>query len=98
MKTRRQFAESDEAAARKPLTVNVRQASRLSGLGRSTLWKMIRSGVLNSVMVGHRRLIVFASLEALLLGRTPEETPEQKTAYRKWDEARHKERRNCPEN
>jgi excisionase family DNA binding protein len=57
----------DEAAARKPLTVNVREAVRLSGLSRSSIWKLIHSGVLNSVMVGpRRRLIIFASLEALL--------------------------------
>jgi hypothetical protein len=59
---------------------------RLSGLGKGTLYKLMNSGVLNSIMIGHRRLIVFSSLEALLLGRTPEETG-QKTIYRSWDEA-----------
>jgi excisionase family DNA binding protein len=84
MKRRRSAQPDDEAAPCKPLTVSVREAVRLSGLGRSTIWKCIKSGVLTSIMVGHQRLIVFASLEALLLGR--KDTPEQTSVCCRWDE------------
>jgi hypothetical protein len=83
---RKRFAEPhDEAAQRKPLCVSVREAVRLSDLGKVTLYKLMNSGVLISRKIGHRRLIEYSSLEALLIGRTPEEA-DHKTVYRRWDE------------
>jgi excisionase family DNA binding protein len=52
-----------------PLTVSVKEAARLSGLSKTTVWKHISSGLLRSTSVGRNRLVHFASLEQLVLGR-----------------------------
>jgi excisionase family DNA binding protein len=49
-----------------PLTVNIREAERVTGLGRTTLKAMVRSGELPSVKVGRKRLIYWQSLKAVL--------------------------------
>lgn len=49
----------------KPVTVTVENALRLSGLGRTKLYEMMNQGRLKTVKIGRRRLVVFASLEAL---------------------------------
>jgi hypothetical protein len=51
----------------KPLTVTVAMAREISGLGNTTIWALIKSGRLESTCVGRRRLIVYCSLEELLL-------------------------------
>jgi excisionase family DNA binding protein len=51
-----------------PLSLTVGEASRISGLGRSSLYRLIRSGKLRSVLIGDRRLISYASLQQLLQG------------------------------
>ena len=50
----------------KPLTVTVSTAKRLSGLGNTTIWALIKDQTLDTVQVGRRRLITYRSLEALL--------------------------------
>ena len=50
----------------KPLTVTVATAKQLSGLGTTTIWSLIKDERLETVRVGRRTLIKFASLEALL--------------------------------
>jgi len=52
-----------------PLTITVKEAARLSGLSRTTVWKHISSGRLHSTSLGRTRLIHFASLEALVFAR-----------------------------
>lgn len=52
-----------------PITVTVPEALRLSGLGRTKVYELIGNGTLKTVQIGRRRLVVFASLEALA---TPE--------------------------
>jgi excisionase family DNA binding protein len=49
-----------------PLTVTVATARRISGLGNTTLWALIKDRKLETVRIGRRRLITFRSLEALL--------------------------------
>jgi hypothetical protein len=49
-----------------PLTVTVSMARKLSGLGNTTLWALIKKHELETVCVGRRRLIVYRSLEKLL--------------------------------
>lgn len=49
-----------------PITVTIATARKISGLGNTTIWKMIGDGTLQSVRVGRRRLITYASLERLL--------------------------------
>jgi hypothetical protein len=50
----------------KPLTVTVATARRISGLGNTTLWALIKDRKLETVRIGRRTLITFRSLEALL--------------------------------
>jgi excisionase family DNA binding protein len=54
-----------------PLTVTVPQALRMSGLGRTKLYELIARREIESVRVGTRRLINFASLKARLTGQRP---------------------------
>ena len=64
-----------------PLTITVKQAARLSGLSKTTIWKHISSGLLRSTSVGRSRLVHFSSLENLVFGRTPE--PKKEFAMKK---------------
>ena len=55
-----------EALPIDPLTVTVPAAMRYSGLGRTKIYELISRREIESVRVGARRLIVFASLKARL--------------------------------
>ena len=50
----------------KPLTVTIKRAREITGLGNTTLWKLIKDGQLKTISVGRRRLLVFSSLEAMV--------------------------------
>jgi hypothetical protein len=50
----------------KPLTVTVATARNISGLGNTTVWKLIRDKKLETVHVGRRTLITVRSLQRLL--------------------------------
>jgi excisionase family DNA binding protein len=49
-----------------PLTVSVKAACELSGLGTRTIWQLLGDGTLESVHVGRRRLVNYESLRRLL--------------------------------
>jgi len=49
-----------------PITITVEQARKLSGLGTTTIFKLLRKGILKRVKVGRKTLIWFDSLQALL--------------------------------
>jgi excisionase family DNA binding protein len=59
-------AAAAEPASLKPLTVTVKQALSLSGLGCSTIYKLMANGSLTRHKIGHRTLITYESLERLL--------------------------------
>ena len=60
-------AISDEARkAIKPLAVPVRTACELVGVGNTTMWSLIKTGRVKTINIGRRRLVIYASLEALL--------------------------------
>jgi hypothetical protein len=48
----------------KPLAVTVAVARRLSGLGNTTIWALIKSQKLEVVRIGRRTLIILRSLDA----------------------------------
>jgi len=73
-----------------PLTVTVKEAARLSGLSRTTVWKHISSGLLRSTSVGRSRLVHFASLEALVFVRQ-EAQPHQRAIRENGAHARRRE-------
>lgn len=49
-----------------PLTVRIREACRLTGIGRSKLYMLINEGHIEVVKVGSMTLIPMRSLEAFL--------------------------------
>jgi excisionase family DNA binding protein len=49
----------------KPLTVTIKTALQLLGIGRTTLYDLIDQGVVETITVGRRRLAIYSSLEAL---------------------------------
>ncbi|MGI8568131.1 MAG: helix-turn-helix transcriptional regulator [Methylocella sp.] len=49
------------------LALRINDAVAMSGLGRSTIYKLIDSEKLRSVKIGKRRLVIRESLESLLL-------------------------------
>jgi excisionase family DNA binding protein len=51
---------------RDPLTVTVQEARRLSGLGKTTVFKLISDGALRTVKVRRRTLVRYESLKSLL--------------------------------
>ena len=56
----------------KPLTVTVATARKISGLGNTTIWQLIKNGKLETVHVGRRRLVVYSSLQKLLSPNPPD--------------------------
>ena len=51
---------------REKFAYSVNEAIKILGLGRTTLYKLIASGLLKTVKIGGRRLIPRAAIEALL--------------------------------
>jgi excisionase family DNA binding protein len=49
----------------KPIWVSPKQASRLTAIGLTRLYELLKDGTLKSTKVGRKRLISFASLESL---------------------------------
>jgi hypothetical protein len=59
-----------------PITVTIRTAREISGLGNTTIWALIKSGKLESTSVGRRRLVVYRSLQNLLSPPQPDLSPQ----------------------
>ena len=49
----------------KPITVTVDNALKISGLGRTKFYELVNRGLIKTVTIGRRRLVVYTSLEAL---------------------------------
>jgi excisionase family DNA binding protein len=50
----------------KPISVTVDDTCRITGLGRTKVYEPIGEGVLKTVAIGRRRLVLYTSIEALL--------------------------------
>jgi excisionase family DNA binding protein len=50
----------------KPLTVSIKSACQILGVGATTMWQLIRTGSVETIRVGRRRLVILASLENLV--------------------------------
>jgi excisionase family DNA binding protein len=61
-----------EIPSLEPVTLTVPAAMRVSGIGRTKIYEMILNREIESVRVGTRRLIVFASLKARLTNKVGE--------------------------
>jgi|HubBroStandDraft_4_1064222.scaffolds.fasta_scaffold312174_2 excisionase family DNA binding protein len=58
---------SDEArTAMKPLAVSVKTACKLTNIGNTKMWTLIKAGRIRTVSVGRRRLVIYSSLEEFL--------------------------------
>jgi excisionase family DNA binding protein len=51
-----------------PLAYDVERAAQLLGLGRTTTWELVRSGVIPTISIGRRRLVTRAALEDYISG------------------------------
>jgi excisionase family DNA binding protein len=51
-----------------PLTKTIDDTCRITGLGRTKVYDLIATGRLKTTAVGRRRLVFYASIEALLRG------------------------------
>jgi excisionase family DNA binding protein len=68
-KTDTSFAPDGAAGFVPPLTITIATARQITGLGNTTLWKLIAEKKLQTVRIGRRRLVVYDSLRALLAPR-----------------------------
>ena len=49
----------------KPIWVSPSEAGRLASIGRTRVYELMADGTLKSIKIGRRRLVSYASLEAL---------------------------------
>lgn len=52
-----------------PITVRIKDACRMTGIGRSKLYLLIAEGAIETIKVGNMTLIPVASIEAFLCSR-----------------------------
>lgn len=62
-------ARAPEPVEVQPLTVRIREACRLTGIGRSKLYELIRAGEIRTIKVGAITLLPMTSLRAFLMNR-----------------------------
>jgi len=55
----------NSAATQKPLAVSIPVAINITGIGRTKFYQLVNNGTIESVRIGRRRLINYASLERL---------------------------------
>jgi excisionase family DNA binding protein len=48
-----------------PVWVTVKEAARISGIQRTRLYELFAEGTIKSIKIGGKRLVSFASIEAL---------------------------------
>ncbi len=64
--TARAKAELAQGVAGEPITVRIRRAVELTGIGRSKLYELVAAGEIDVVKVGSSTLVIFASLKAFI--------------------------------
>lgn len=68
----RSATSANSVAQTERLTLSVPVAAAMVGIGRSTLYELVRSGHVRSVRLGKRIVIPITVIEALLRGETTE--------------------------
>jgi excisionase family DNA binding protein len=66
-------------ALQSPLAVSIPVAPNITGIGRTKFYELVNNGTIESVKIGRRRLINYASLERLA-GNTSERSLGQEAA------------------
>jgi hypothetical protein len=51
-----------------PITIPIKEALRISGLGLTKIYELINDGRVQTVKIDNRRLVIYESLKALLSG------------------------------
>jgi excisionase family DNA binding protein len=59
---------TDTKTALEPLAVTVRETRRLTGLGNTTVYRLIGEGKLRVTKVGARTLVLYPSIKTLIEG------------------------------
>lgn len=54
-----------------PITVRIKDACRMTGIGRSKIYLLIAEGEIETIKIGSMTLVRVASIEALLSGKRP---------------------------
>lgn len=60
------YSRPVEGATLKPLTVSVKTARQLLGIGNSKMWELIAEGRVETICLGRKRLVLYHSLEMLV--------------------------------
>jgi excisionase family DNA binding protein len=63
-----QGAEAAETVAETPRLLSIKQACRILGLSRTSLYALMASGQLRSVTVGRRRFVPREAIEEFIAG------------------------------
>jgi excisionase family DNA binding protein len=58
----------DAPEGARPLAVSVKAACKLTGIGRTLMFELIKDGRVGAIKIGRRRLVIYASLVALCSG------------------------------
>ena len=59
------FAINASPNSRNPIWVSPKEASRLTAIGLTRLYELLNDNTLKSIKLGRKRLVSYASLEAL---------------------------------
>jgi len=65
----RAVAEIGQEVVGDPITVRIRRAVELTGIGRSKMYELIAAGEIDVVKVGSSTLVIYASLKAFVARR-----------------------------
>jgi hypothetical protein len=57
----------------RPITITIKRTKQLSGLGLTKIYDLIKRGILKTTYVDGRHLVIYESLEMLLLPAPPAE-------------------------
>jgi excisionase family DNA binding protein len=60
------IAISQSTEPMRPITVRIREACRITGIGRSKIYELIRDGDIETVKVGSLTLVTVAGLESFI--------------------------------
>jgi excisionase family DNA binding protein len=61
--------ESEDNMVPERLAVSIAEAGLLIGVSRTTIYKLIDAGLLATVTIGRRRLVLIASINELMKGK-----------------------------
>ena len=69
----------------KPLSVTIQRSMELTGLGLTKTYELINAGILKTTRIGQRRLVIYESLENLVLSSdlAPDDMPRRRGRPRK---------------